>query len=57
MTELRRFAKLCDFGAQENNIMAVQISNGVRDEQLKKKLWDEDLTLEQIIKKRLLLCQ
>ncbi len=49
ITELRRLAKLCDFGAQENKMMAVQISNGVRDEQLKKKLWDEDLTLEQII--------
>ncbi len=32
-------------------MMAVQISNGVRDEQLKKKLWDQDLTLEQIIEK------
>ena len=51
ITELRRLAKLCDFLAQENNMMAVQISNGVRDEQLKKKLWDEDLTLEQIIEK------
>ena len=51
ITELKRLAKLCDFGDLEDNMISVQISNGVQDESLKKKLWDEDLTLRQIIQK------
>jgi hypothetical protein len=51
ITELRQLAKLCDFDTREENMLCVQISNGVRNEQLRKKLWDEDLTLKQIIQK------
>ena len=51
ITALREIAKLCDFGDKEDDLMCVQISNGVRDETLKKKLWDESLTLKQIIEK------
>ena len=51
ITALRDLAKLCEFGAKEDELLCVQISNGVRDDQLKKKLWDENLTLKQIIER------
>jgi hypothetical protein len=51
ITELTRLAKLCDFGDLEDNMLCVQISNGLRDEHLRKKVWDEDLSLKQIIEK------
>ena len=51
VTELRELAKLCQFGEKEDDMLAVQISNGVRDEALRRKLWDEDLTVKQVIVK------
>ncbi|XP_064630948.1 uncharacterized protein LOC135489499 [Lineus longissimus] len=51
ITDLRRLAKLCEFGDKEDRMMSLQISNGVKDEVLRKKLWDEDLTLQQTIEK------
>ena len=51
ITALREIAKMCDFRDKEDDLMCVQISNGVRDDVLKKKLWDESLTLQQIIEK------
>ena len=50
ITALRELAKLCGFGNEEDMI-AVQISNGVRDEHLKRKLWEEDMTLKDVIAK------
>ena len=49
ITALRDLAKLCEFGAKKDELLCVKISNGVRDDQFKKKLWDENLTLKQII--------
>ena len=51
ITELRQIAKLCAFGANEDTMLAVQISNGVHDPVLRKKLWDEDLSLTKVIEK------
>jgi hypothetical protein len=51
VTELRSMAKYCGFGQNEDTMLAVQISNGVSDQQLRKKLWDEDLTLAQVLQK------
>ena len=51
ITELRRLAKLCDFGNREDKMLSVQISVGVRDKVLGTKISDEDLTLAQIIEK------
>lgn len=51
ITELKRLSKLCDFGEKESEMVCVQISNGVRSEILRKKLWDEDLGLQDVIKK------
>ena len=51
ITELRQLVRLCGFGDKEDDMMAVQLSNGVADPILKKKLWDEHLTLEKVIEK------
>ena len=51
ITALTDIAKMCDFGDKEEELLCVQIGNGVRDEILKKKLWDESLSLKQIIEK------
>ena len=51
ITALRDLAKMCEFGDKEDDFLCVQIGNGVRDDALKKKLWDESLTLKQMIEK------
>ena len=51
ITVLRDLAKLCEFKEQEDNMLSVQISNGVSSHSLRKKLWEEDLTLAQILEK------
>lgn len=51
VSNLREIAKYCDFGATLDNQLCKQISSGVHSTQLRDKLWGEDLTLEQIIKK------
>ena len=51
ITELKEFASLCEFGNKEEDFLAVQICNGVRDVALKKKLWGESLKLKDIIEK------
>jgi hypothetical protein len=51
ITALRDLAKLCEFKDQEDNMLSVQISNGVSNQALRKKLWEDDLTLNQILEK------
>ena len=51
ITALRELAKNCEFGDLEERQIAIQISNGVKDEALRRKLWDDDLTLDEVIKK------
>ena len=51
ITALRELANNCNFGDNLDTQLCVQISNGVSDMSLKKKLWSEDLTLDDIIKK------
>ena len=51
ITALRQLANNCNFGDNLDTQLCVQISNGVSDMSLKKKLWSEDLTLDDIIKK------
>ena len=51
ISALREIALHCDFGAKEEDFLCVQISNGVKDESLRKKLWGETLSLTQIIQK------
>lgn len=48
---LKELAKNCEFGAIEENMLVVQISNGVLDEELRRKLWDDDLTLAETVRK------
>ena len=47
ITALQELASHCEFGTLEKRQIAIQLSNGVRDE----KLWDDDLTLEEAINK------
>jgi hypothetical protein len=52
IASVRELASHCEFGALiEESQVAIQISNGVHDVKLKEKLWDDDLSLEQIIQK------
>lgn len=51
ITELRNLAEKCEFGDSMDSQLCVAISNGVRDEKLKAKLWTEDLSLNKIIEK------
>jgi hypothetical protein len=51
IASVRELASHCEFGALEESQVAIQISNGVHDIKLKEKLWDDDLSLEQIIQK------
>lgn len=48
---LRDLAAHCDFGDQLETQLSVQISNGVLDERLRRKLWSEDLNLQDTINK------
>ena len=44
-------AAQCEFGTLEESQVCIQISNGVRDQKLKETLWEDDLTLDQLIKR------
>jgi hypothetical protein len=48
ITELRN---KCEFGTVLDTQLCVAISNGVRDLKLRKKLWIQDLELDDIIKR------
>ncbi|XP_068212456.1 uncharacterized protein [Palaemon carinicauda] len=48
---VRELASQCEFGATVESQVCIQISNGVRDKKLKEKLWEDDLSLNDIIKK------
>ena len=50
MLVLHRYLKKY-FGTLEESQVSIRISNGVRDQQLKEKLWDDDLSLDDVIKK------
>jgi hypothetical protein len=41
----------CEFGAVRDTLLSVKISNGLKDKYLRRKLWDDDLALEEIIQK------
>jgi len=52
VTALKDLSRNCEFGADlEERMLAIQISNGVRDEDLRRKLWDDDLSLSDSIKR------
>lgn len=51
ITELKDLAEQCEFGDLSDEMIGIQISNGVRNEKLREKLWDDDLTLTQIIQR------
>ena len=46
---VRELASQCEFGDSEEQQVCVQISNGVSDRKLKDRLWEDDLTLDQVI--------
>lgn len=48
---VRELASNCEFGNQLQTQVCVQISNGVRDAKLREKLWEDDLTLDDVIKR------
>ena len=51
ITAVRDLAAHCEFGDVEESQICVQLSNGVIDQKLKEKLWEDDLTLAQLTKK------
>ena len=51
ITALQELASHCEFGTLEKRQIAIQLSNGVRDEKLREKLRNDDLTLEEAINK------
>lgn len=51
ITILKDLAIHCEFGAGHDDQLCVAISNGVRDVKLRDKLWNEDLSLDDIISK------
>jgi hypothetical protein len=51
INELKELARHCEFGDLKDRQIAIQISNGVKDNTLKDKLWSEDLELTNIIQK------
>ena len=51
ISAVREMAAQCEFGTLEESQVCIQISNGVRDQKLKEKLWEDDLTLDQLIKR------
>ena len=48
---LRELAAQCEFGDLEERQISVQISNGVLDQHLREKLWEDDLTLTDVVKR------
>ena len=44
-------AAQCEFGTLEESQVCIQILNVVRDQKLKETLWEDDLTLDQLIKR------
>ena len=51
ITEIKELAKQCNFGDKEDEMVHVQISNGISDPLLKKQLWDSDLSLDDLVRK------
>ena len=51
ITAMRTLAGHCEFGYLEERQIAMQLSNGLRDSRLREKVWDDDLSLDQAIKK------
>lgn len=51
VTALREIRRNYEFGKIEERMLVVQISNGVKDDDLRKRLWDDDLSLTETIKK------
>ena len=51
ITMLKDLASKCEFGDGLDDQLCVAISNGVKDDRLREKLWCEDLNLEEIIKR------
>lgn len=51
LARLKDIAQYCNFGDTLDNQLCKQLSNGVKDRELRDKLWADDLTLDQIIKK------
>ncbi|KAJ8035031.1 hypothetical protein HOLleu_22108 [Holothuria leucospilota] len=44
ITAIRELASHCEFGALEESQICIRLSNGVRDEKLKEKLWEDGLS-------------
>lgn len=51
ITAVQELASQCEFGALLDRQTAVQISNGVRDQSLREKLWEDDLSLQDVLRK------
>ena len=51
ITAVRNLAAECEFGDLCERQVCIQISNGVRDQKLKEKLWEDDLSLDDVIKR------
>lgn len=51
ITAVRDLAAECEFGDLCERQVCIQISNGVRDQKLKEKLWEDDLSLDDVIKR------
>ena len=51
ITAMRTLAGHCEFGYLEERQIVMQLSNGLRDSRLREKLWDDDLSLDEAIKK------
>ena len=51
ISSIRELASQCEFGDSEQTQICIQISNGVRDKKLRESLWEDDLALEDIIKR------
>lgn len=51
IADVRELGSQCEFGETEETQVSIQISNGVRDKKLQEKLWEDDLSLQDIIRR------
>ena len=51
ISAFNELGRQCEFEGLKDRQIALQISNGVRDIQLKEQLWENDLSLDSVIKK------